>query len=66
MSVKWYQSNSKLFDEENQTTQKKKMDFRTSRLYLLGEYEDDFDEIGSDAGDWKPNERLIKKGWAEQ
>lgn len=66
MCVKWYQSNSRLFDEATQTAQKKKMDFRTSRLYLLGEYEDDFDGIGSDAGDWKPNERLIKEGWIEE
>ena len=40
------------------------MNFRTSGLYLLGEYEDDSDGMGSEGG-WEPNERLIKEGWIE-
>ena len=41
------------------------MDFGTSRLYLLGEYQGDFDGIGGEVK-WKPNEKLIKKGWVEE
>jgi integrase len=65
MSVKWYQANSKLFSDEDKTTPKQKMDFGTSRLYLLGEYQDDFEGIGSEVK-WKPNDRLIQQGWIDE
>ena len=40
------------------------MDFRTSRLYLLGEYEDHFEGYGHP--EWKPSKELIELGWIEE
>jgi len=59
MLVKWYQGNSAYLDEETAgVAPAKKMDFRTSRLHLLGRYEDEF--FGHGHPEWKPSKKLIE------
>lgn len=62
--VSWYESNSKIFSKRPENDQQEKMDFRTSRLYLLGEYEDHFEGYGHP--EWKPSKELIELGWIEK
>lgn len=64
MLVHWYQGNSAYLDEETAgVAPPKKMDFRTSRLHLLGRYEDEF--FGHGHPEWKPSKKLIKEGYKE-
>ena len=64
MAVTWYEAHSKLFSQKDKNHQKEKMDFRTSRLYLLGEYEKYFEDYGHP--EWKPSKELIELGWKEK
>jgi len=66
MMVFWYDGNQELFIPDGEESKPAKMDFKTSRMYLLGRYEKDFDGIGSGKkGDWKPNKKLKDAGWID-
>ena len=64
IALTWYASNSKIFSQRTEKYQNEEMDFRTSRLYLLGEYEDHFENYGH--REWKPSKDLIELGWKEK
>ncbi len=58
--VHWYQGNEAFLDP-TEATKPKQMDFQTSRMHLLGRYQDDFHGYGTP--EWEPSKTLIKKGY---
>lgn len=60
--VHWYQGNEAFLDP-TEATKPKQMDFQTSRMHLLGRYQDEFHGYGHPQ--WKPSSELKKKGYKE-
>ena len=60
--VHWYQGNEDFLDP-TEATKPKQMDFQTSRMHLLGRYQDEFHGYGHP--EWKPSSELKKKGYKE-
>ena len=44
-----------------EATKPKEMDFETSRMHLLGRFQEEFHGFGHP--EWKPSKDLIKKGY---
>ena len=61
--VHWYQGNEEFLDP-TEATKPKEMDFETSRMHLLGRYQDEFHGFGH--AEWKPSKDLIKKGYTKE
>ena len=66
MMVYWYAGNTNLFSPELNEGKPSKMDFKTSRMYLLGRYEKDFEGLGSTDIGWKPSKKLKDAGWLDE
>ena len=61
----WYEGTSELLDPERLSEGKpSRMDYQTSKLHLLGRFEQDFSGYGH--GQWKPSDELRRLGWREQ
>ena len=61
----WYEANSEIYLDVERMAEGKptKMDFKTSKLHLLGRYENEFNGYGHP--EWKPSQGLVERGWKE-